>query len=87
MPQYVPARARVAAAVCVCVCVCVCVGWGGNRGSVGFRGYDLQCSAGYNSFQTEFPACVIASFRNALDRMESTADVPCLKTDIFGCDF
>lgn len=38
-------------------------------------------------FQTEFPACVIASFRNALDRMESTADVPCLKTDIFGCDF
>lgn len=48
---------------------------------------DLQHHVGYNSLQTEFPARVVPSFHNALDRMESTTDVPCLKTDIFGCDF
>lgn len=48
---------------------------------------DLQYRVGYNSLQTEFPARVVPSFRNALDRMESTTDVLCLKTDIFGCDF
>lgn len=57
--------------------VCVCV----------LSEHDLQYCAGYNSLQTEFPARVVPSFRNALDRMESSTDVPCLKTDAFGCDF
>lgn len=68
----------------VCYSVWMCVG---NRRSVELRGYNLWCSAGYNSFQTKFPACVVVSFPNDLDRMESTTDVPCLKTDIFGRNF
>lgn len=59
------------------MCVRVCV----------LSEHDLQYRVGYNSLQTEFPANVVPSFRNALDRMESTADVPCLKTGVFGCDF
>ena len=76
--HHVPARALMSAAVFGCV---------RKTESVKLKGFDLWCSAGYNSFRTKFPACVIASFRNALDRMESTIDVPCLKTDIFGCNF
>lgn len=63
--------------VCVSMCLCVCV----------LSEHDLQYCVGYNSWQTEFPAHVLPSFRNALDRMESTTDVPCLKTEAFGCDF
>lgn len=53
-----------------------------GRGAAEGVGGDLWHSAGYNSLQSEFPACVVTSLGNALDRIESITDVPCLKTDI-----